>query len=191
MRRREAMSHAVVAILTGLSVWLLPVIAPATPTPGFGATQTASLFHITLTIAGEPVKTGDHAVVTATVTNIATQPVSGATLLLGLVDLRPGQTVPLGLETWTTDPESVALPPLAPGASAAATWRLVMIQPGLLGVYASAMAGANGPVDSGMVTVLPIREKRALNPANVLPVALGEPLLLTGLLVAGRLRQAG
>ncbi len=186
------MSHAVVAILTGLSVWLLAVIAPATP--GSGAPQMTGLFHITLTIAGEPVKTGDHAVVTATVTHTATQPLSGATLLLGLVDLTPGQTAPLGLETWTTDPESVALPPLAPGASAAATWRLVMIQPGLLGVYASAMAGANGPVDSGMVTLLPLWEHQTLNPVDVLPVALGEPLLLIGLLVAGRsmhARQAG
>jgi len=146
--------------------------------------------RIVLTVAGGAVKTGDRATVTATATNTTDHPVDGATLLLGLVDMTPGQPVPLGLETWTSDPESVALPPLAPGASATATWRLIMIQPGPLGFYASVLPGPTGSIESSPVTVLSIREARLLNPGNVLPVAFGEPLILLGFLAALKLARA-
>ena len=54
---------------------------------------------------------------TVTVTNVSAQPV-GAVLILGLVDMTPGQPAPLDLETWTGDPASVEVPVLSPGASA-------------------------------------------------------------------------
>ena len=177
------MNRPSLAFLAVLGLMLMPAVAPAAqgttpPAPAAGGVQ------IALTVAGGPVKTGDRATVTATVTNSTAQPLDRATLLLGLVDMTPGQPVPLGLETWTTDPESVALPPLAPGASAAATWHLVMIQPGSLGLYASVLPGPTRPIESSPVTVLSIREARVLNPGNVLPVAFGEPMILIGLLAA-------
>lgn len=177
------MNRTSLAFLAVLGLSLMAAVAPAAqvttpPTPAAGG------IRIALTIAGRAVKTGDRATVTATVTNTADQPLDRATLLLGLVDMSPGQPVPLGLETWTSDPESVALPPLAPGASAGAAWHLVMIQPGPLGLYASVLPGPTGPIESSPVTVLSIRETRVLNPGNVLPVAFGEPLILIGLLAA-------
>jgi len=57
-----------------------------------------------------------------------------------------------------------------------------MIQPGPLGFYASVLPGPAGPIESSPVTVLSIRETRILNPANVLPVAIGEPAALLGFL---------
>ena len=176
------------AFLAVLALSLMPALAHAAKvtTP---STPAAGGVRIALTIAGAAVKTGDRATVTATVTNTTDQPLDRATLLLGLVDMTPGQPVPLGLETWTSDPESVALPPLAPGASAAATWHLVMIQPGPLGLYASVLPGPTGPIESSPVTVLSIRETRVLNPSNVLPVAIGVPLGMVGLLTAVRGRR--
>ena len=64
-----------------------------------------------------------------------------------------------------------------------------MIQPGPLGLYASVLPGPVGPIESSPVTVLSIRETRVLNPGNVLPVALGEPLILCGILAALRFRR--
>jgi len=176
------------AFLAVLGLSLTAAVAPAAqvttpPAPAVGG------LRIALTIAGGAVKTGDHATVTATVTNTTDQPLDRATLLLGLVDMTPGQPVPLGLESWTTDPESVALPTLAPGASASATWHLVMIQPGPLGLYASVLPGPTGLIESSPVTVLSVRETRALNPGNVLPVAIGVPLGVIGLLAAMRRRR--
>jgi hypothetical protein len=135
-------------------------------------------------------KTGDRLTVTVTVANTTSQFLRGATAFLGLVDATPGQAAPLGLETWTTDPESVALPPLAPGASASISWHLIMIQPGPLGLYASVMPGSNGPVESSPLTVVLVKDVRVLNPGRVLPVALGEPVIVLGLLGLVRVRRA-
>jgi hypothetical protein len=169
-----ALTVLILGSTTALAVDLVPAHAPG-PQLGGG-------LQVALSVPDGNVQTGDRRTITASVTNTNDIPVDGVTLLLGLVDLTPGQPVPLGLETWTTDAESVALPPIAPGASASAVWHLVMIQPGPLGVYASALAGPAGPIESSAVSVLPVRDVRALNPGNVLPVAIGEPLVLLGLL---------
>jgi len=173
--------RAGLSFLAVLTLLLVPAVTPAAQVTA-PPTSAAGGLRIALTVAGGAVKTGDRATVTATLTNATREAVTGATLLLGLVDMTPGQPVPLGLETWTSDPESVALPSLAPGASATATWHLVMIQPGPLGFYASVLPGPAGPIESSPVTVLSIRETRILNPANVLPVAIGEPAALLGFL---------
>lgn len=166
----------------------LPALASAGEGPLTGAGE--GLRPI-LTVAPEvtAVKTGDRLTLTASVTNTTGRKLSGTTLFLGLVDSTPGQAVPLGLETWTSDPESVALPVLAPGASAFATWHLVMIQSGMVGMYASVMAGPGRVVESSPLTVVPVADVRVLNPHHVLPVALGEPALLLAVMWILRARR--
>jgi hypothetical protein len=165
-----------------------PVYA-APVTPG-GAPDARSSLLIDIRTNQTPTKTGDHVTVNATVTNASGRRVRDVTVFLGLVDLHPGQPMPLGLETWTNDPESLALPSLEPGASASAAWHLVMVQPGSLGVYASALVGAAQHVDSSGLTQLTVRDARALNPGHVLPLALGEPLALAAVVAAGYSRRA-
>ncbi|HKW94829.1 MAG TPA: hypothetical protein VJX92_23295 [Methylomirabilota bacterium] len=183
-------ARTIVMILMPAILWGAALSAGASATEGPDAAATERLEPI-LAITPEvtAAKTGDRLTVTASVRNTTGQPLSGATLLLGLVDITPGQTAPLGLETWTADPESVALPELAPDASASATWHLVMIQPGMLGLYVSVMPRAAGPIWSSALTPLSVGDRRVLNPRRVLPVALGEPTLLLvgiGLLRARR-----
>ncbi len=186
------MSRTILAMIASLGLCVAPLVAKGAVAAGTGPTEGAGGLRVTVTVViGPTVKTGDRVTVTATVTNATPQPVNGITLLLGLVDLTPGQPVPLGLETWTMDPESVALSPLTAGTSESATWHLVMIQPGPLGIYASAMAGPDGPIVSSPVSVLPVRDVRPLNPWNVLPVAVGEPIVLLALVFSGRLRRNG
>lgn len=138
--------------------------------------------RLSLVVPNRTAKAGDRIAVTATVTNDTGRPVSGGTVLLGLIDMTPRETAPLGLETWTGDPESVALPVLAPGGSASAVWHLVLIQPGPLGIYASALNGAGGSVESSPVEIVRVADRQVLNPGNVLPVAMGEPALLLAFL---------
>jgi hypothetical protein len=178
MRRRRRLTGAgVVALLITLGLYASLRAPPA------AAAQ--SELHTALTVAPNPVKTGDRPTVTATVTNVSAQPV-GAVLILGLVDMTPGQPAPLDLETWTGNPASVEVPVLGPGASASATWHLVMMKPGTLGLYATALTQPYGPLQSSALTTLSIRDRRVLNPANILPVAVGEPLLLLSVIGAVR-----
>lgn len=183
-------ARTILMILVPGILWAAPLHAAASSGGGPFAAAGAGLRPI-LTIAPEvtAVKTGDRLTLTASVTNTTGRPLSGTTLLLGLVDSTPGQAVPLGLETWTSDPESVALPALAPGASAFATWHLVMIQPGTLGVYASVMAGPDRLVESSPLMVVPVADVRVLNPHHVLPVVLGEPALLLAVMWLLRARR--
>jgi hypothetical protein len=183
-------ARTIVMILGPAILWGAPLPTAASPAGGPFAAASEGLRPI-LTIGPEVTvaRTGDRLTLTAAVTNTTGRPLSGATLFLGLVDSTPGQAMPLGLETWTLDPESVALPVLAPGGSAFAAWHLVMIQPGMLGVYASVMAGPDWAVASSPLTVLPVQDVRVLNPHRVLPVALGEPGLLLAVIWLLRVRR--
>jgi hypothetical protein len=183
-------ARTILMILVPGILWAAPLPAAGSSTGDPFAAAGATLRPI-LTVTPEvtAVKTGDRLTLTASVTNTTGRPASGATLFLGLVDSTPGQAMPLGLETWTADPESVALPALAPGASAFATWHLVMIQPGMLGVYASVMAGPDRVVESSPLTVLAVKDVRVLNPHRVLPVALGEPALVLAVMWLLRARR--
>ncbi len=167
-----------------LSVALLagPRPVDAAPVMSGGTAEEPSSLRIDVRTDQRVVKTGDHVTVNATVTNVSGRRLRDVTVFLGLVDLHPQEPMALGLETWTNDPESFALPSLRPGASAAATWRLTMIQPGPLGVYASALFDAAPHVDSSGLAQLTVRDVRVLNPAHVLPLAVGEPAALAVLL---------
>src|SRR5260370_11959054 len=127
-----------------LSVALLagPRPVDAAPVMSGGTAEEPARVGIDVRTDQRVVKTGDHVTVNATVTNVSGRRLRDVTVFLGLVDLHPQEPMALGLETWTNDPESLALPSLRPGASAAATWRLIMIQPGPLGAYSSALSDA-------------------------------------------------
>lgn len=184
--REMSLLRSITIIGVALTLYIASTWAIAGASAAPATSSAVGALQVSIAISGAPAKTGDRATITATVTNSTRNALSGVTLLLGLVDMTPGQPVPLGLETWTTDSESVALPPLARGTSASASWHLVMIQPGPLGIYASALASPHGPIESSSVTVLPIRDVRVLNPSNVLPVAFGEPVALLALLLLAR-----
>ena len=189
VKKRLIRFRFVLGVLTLLSIQACPLLVIAALPADMTQAGAAEGLHVALTITGVAAKTGDHATITATVTNTTRQPVHGATLFLGLVDMTPGQLLPLGLEGWTSEPESRGLAPLVPGGSASATWDLVMIQPGPLWIYASVITGPSGPIESGPLAVLSIKDVRILNPANVLPVALGEPLALIGVVLTIRYRR--
>jgi hypothetical protein len=184
-RRRRLTEASAVTLLIALGLWAASLLAAPAASALTAPSAAPPALRTTLTVAGDPVKTGDRPTVTATVTNVSNRPV-GATLMLGLVDMTHARPAPLGLETWTSDPEAVALPLVAPGESASATWHLVMIQPGSLRFYATSMILPHGPMQSSRMMTLSIRDRRILNPANILPVALGEPLLLLAVLGAVR-----
>jgi membrane-associated phospholipid phosphatase len=183
--------RGVSASRTALACLVLTVALVASPrlasalaeTPGITRVESAPL-RIDVRISPAAAKTGDHVTATATVTNTSERTLRNVAVFLGLVDLSPGAPTPLSLETWTNDPESAALPVLDPGASATARWRLIMIEPGALGIYASAIPRAAQRVDSSPLTRLSVQDARVLNPAHVLPLTVGEPVALAALVAA-------
>lgn len=172
--RRRRVSRGVLAILTWLTVSLAPSVMHAAD------------IRLMLEPTAVALQTGNRVTVTATVANTGAVAIGEATIVLNLVDMTQGHAAPLALETWTAEGESIAIPPLAPGASVSATWHLVMIQPGRLGVYASVFRDVEQPLESSRVAIVSVDDRRVLNPANVLPIAIGEPLILMGAAAAVR-----
>jgi hypothetical protein len=118
---------------------------------------------------------GEYVTLEAAVVNVGTQPISNVTTYLSLVDV--GTHMPVDLEDWSAE-KGLFIGTIAAGDTLPLVWKIHLIRSG--DYTASVVAEAEGvdrPVIS-RVTYLKALPKRNLNPGNVLPVALGEPILL-------------
>ncbi len=118
---------------------------------------------------------GEYVTLEAEVVNVGTQPISSVTTYLSLVDV--GTHMPVDLEDWSAE-KGLFIGTIAAGETLPLAWKIHLIRSG--NYTASVVAEAEGadlPVIS-RVTYLKALPKRNLNPGNVLPVALGEPILL-------------
>ena len=118
---------------------------------------------------------GEYITLEAEVVNVGTQPTSSVTTYLSLVDV--GARMPVDLEDWSAE-KGLFIGTIAAGETLPLAWKIHLIRSG--NYTASVVAEAEGvdlPVIS-RVTYLKALPKRNLNPGNVLPVALGEPILL-------------
>ena len=118
---------------------------------------------------------GEYITLQAEVVNVGTQPIINVTTYLSLVDV--GARMPVDLEDWSAE-KGLFIGTIAAGETLPLVWKIHLIRSG--DYTASVVAEADGadlPVIS-RVTYLKALPKRNLNPGNVLPVALGEPILL-------------
>ena len=118
---------------------------------------------------------GEYVTLQAEIVNVGTQPITSVTTYLSLVDV--GTHMPVDLEDWSAE-KGLFIGTIAAGDTLPLVWRIHLIRSG--DYTASVVAEAEGadlPVIS-RVTYLKALPKRNLNPGNVLPVALGEPILL-------------
>ncbi|MCX6843984.1 MAG: hypothetical protein NTX53_17105 [candidate division WOR-3 bacterium] len=118
---------------------------------------------------------GEYITLEAEVVNVGTQPISNVTTYLSLVDV--GARMPVDLEDWSAE-KGLFIGTIAAGETLPLVWKVHLIRSG--DYTASVVAEAEGvdlPVISRL-TYLKALPKRNLNPGNVLPVALGEPILL-------------
>jgi hypothetical protein len=118
---------------------------------------------------------GDYVTLEAEVVNVGTQPITSVTTYLSLVDV--GARMPVDLEDWSAE-KGLFIGTIAAGETLPLVWKIHLIRSG--DYTASVVAEAEGadlPVIS-RVTYLKALPKQNLNPGNVLPVALGEPILL-------------
>jgi hypothetical protein len=118
---------------------------------------------------------GEYITLEAEVVNVGTQPITNVTTYLSLVDV--GARMPVDLEDWSAE-KGLFIGTITAGETLPLVWRVHLIRSGdyTASVVAEAES-ADSPVISRL-TYLKALPKRNLNPGNVLPVALGEPILL-------------
>jgi len=122
-------------------------------------------------------KMGNRPVFKGVVKNTGQRNLQGLVVYLSLVDLKPGYEHPVDLEDWSAQ-KAVRVDQLAPGRTRRQDWPMRLIQAGRFGVTLTVVDPLeNRPVVSDLV-LFDIHTKPIVASSRILPVAVGEPLLL-------------
>lgn len=131
---------------------------------------------------------GDQLQFRSVITNSGEGPVEGLVAWISLVEIDPGREQPMDLEDWSAH-KAVAGAHLAPGQSLETPWPMRLIQAGDYRVVISATDRDHRTVYTSPTVEFHVTPKPVINSARILPVALGIPLFLAGLLGYRRWRS--
>jgi hypothetical protein len=122
-------------------------------------------------------KMGDRPVFKGVVKNSGQHKLQGLVVYLSLVSLKPGHEHPVDLEDWSAQ-KTVRIDQLVPGETNRQGWSMRLIQAGRFGVALTVVDPLeNRPIVSDLVS-FKIHPKPTVVSGRILPVAIGEPLLL-------------
>ncbi|MGB8991548.1 MAG: hypothetical protein WCD80_05795 [Desulfobaccales bacterium] len=137
--------------------------------------------RVSLQAPAGALKMGDTPNFLGGVTNLGPQPVQGLVVYLSLVSMAPGDEHPVDLEDWSAQ-KAVRIDRLNRGAADYRNWGMRLIAAGKFGVALTVVDPREPrPIVSDLVP-FEIQPKATLVAGRVLPVAIGEPLLIVLLL---------
>jgi hypothetical protein len=122
---------------------------------------------------------GDFVAVEAQITNAGQEPVSGVTTYLSLADTV--SNLPVDLEDWSAE-RGLYVGSIEPGQSLPLSWRIHFVKAGGYALLIVAIAAGSETPAVSAITHFHVLPKRSLDPGHILPVALGEPLVLVVIL---------
>ncbi|MGB8657524.1 MAG: hypothetical protein WCE90_07030 [Candidatus Zixiibacteriota bacterium] len=118
---------------------------------------------------------GDYVTVNAQIKNTSQQPITDITTYLSLVDTQ--NKLPVDLEDWSAE-KGLYIGTIEPDQILPLNWKIHFVKAGTYWLIIVAIyAGSEIPQVSS-ITSLQVNPKRNLNPGQVLPVALGTPIVL-------------
>jgi hypothetical protein len=141
--------------------------------PVFGATR------ITVSINPPSIQAnmGDKITYTGMITNNSDNVANNIIAYISLVNVTQGQESPMDLEDWSAN-KAIKVDAIPPHGTYEGKWPMRLIDSGSYVAYITVVdKNDNIPMSSAM-SRLEIKRVLRLNPNNVLPVALGEPLLI-------------
>jgi uncharacterized repeat protein (TIGR01451 family) len=179
-RRQRAASAAVAATVLALAVTL--GLAATTSARTFAVVNDPPTIDIEIDMDAAALKTGDEIEFTTTVTNTADTPSPELVVAMNIINL--GKSDPVDPEDWSPE-RTQAVDPLGPGESAEQTWSVEAILDGNYMVYMTAIVKPGSAAETSLPVTSPgihmtVAAYQSTNPAGVLPVAIGMPLLLIG-----------
>ena len=147
----------------------------------FVCTTTATATSSTRRSAASPITSTRLAAFIGTVKNIGRQPLKGLVVYLSLVSLKSGDEHPVDLEDWSAQ-KAVRINQLLPGETNTQQWGMRLIQSGKYGIALTAVdPQKKRPIVSDLLPFR-VKPKPTLSSNRILPVAIGEPLLILILL---------
>ncbi len=131
---------------------------------------------------------GDWMHFNSVITNTGQQPIEGLVAWISLVEVTPGKEQPMDLEDWSAH-KAVTGTTLQSDASLQTQWPMRLIQSGDYRVVISATDRNNKTVFTSPTLQFHVAQKPVVESARILPVALGIPLLIGGLLGVQKFRR--
>jgi hypothetical protein len=130
---------------------------------------------------------GDHLSFHSVIRNNGTAPIDGLIAWISLVQVDKGKEQPVDLEDWSAH-KAVTAASLAPGKTLEADWPMRLIQSGAYRVVVSAVSRNGADLTASPFADFKVRQKPVVESRRVLPVAIGMPLLLAGMMLWRRRR---
>ncbi len=131
---------------------------------------------------------GDWMHFNSVISNSGQQPIEGLVAWISLVEVTPGKEQPMDLEDWSAH-KAVTGTTLQPGATLQTQWPMRLIQSGDYRVVISATDRSNKTVFTSPMLQFHVAQKPVVESTRILPVALGIPLLIGGLLGVQKYRH--
>ncbi|MCX6646625.1 MAG: hypothetical protein NTY09_09730 [bacterium] len=118
---------------------------------------------------------GDFVTVQAQITNLGTEPVSNITTYLSLVDNET--KMPVDLEDWSVE-RGLFIGTIDAGQVLPLNWKVHFVKAGNYSLIIIGVVEGQDKPEVSTLTYFDVAPKHNLNPGMVLPVALGEPIVL-------------
>jgi hypothetical protein len=125
---------------------------------------------------------GDQLSFHTVIRNDGPAPIDGLIAWISLVEIDKGNEQPVDLEDWSAH-KAVTAATLAPGKTMETDWPMRLIQAGTYRVVVSAVSRDSANLTASPFADFTVRPKPVVESQRVLPVAIGIPLLLGGLMV--------
>ena len=125
---------------------------------------------------------GDNLRFWSTIENTGSIPIDGLVAWISLVEIDPGNEQPVDLEDWSAH-KAVTGASLKPGQTLRTDWPMRLIKGGDYRVVVSATDRGGQQVFTSPTIQFHVQQKPVLQAGRVLPVAVGIPLLLMGLMI--------
>ena len=173
------MKRIVIRVLLGLSLL------------GLGVAWAADSVNISLTPdpANPPSpQMGDWLKFRSTIDNPGSQTAHGVVAWISLVQVDPGHEQPVDLEDWSAH-KAVTQAILQPGQQVKVEWPMRLIQAGSYRVVISAVDRETAHVMTSPFVDFQVRRKPVVESRRILPVALGVPALVLGVMAWRRFRR--
>jgi len=118
---------------------------------------------------------GDYVTVQAQIKNISTKPQSNIVTYLSLSD--NDTKLPVDLEDWSAE-KGQFIGSIDPNQTFPLNWKIHFVKAGSYSLTVIAIIEGNSRPEISTITHFTVLAKKNLNPAHVLPVALGTPIVV-------------
>ncbi len=120
---------------------------------------------------------GDKITYTGTITNNSDKAANNIIAYISLANVTQGKESPMDLEDWSAN-KAIKIDTIEPHGTYEGKWPMRLIDSGSYVAYITAVDKKSDIPVSSTMSHLEIKRILRLNPNNVLPVAIGEPVLI-------------